>query len=52
MNFLSFLRDCTKTSSKYLMELFFSISGMKILHINAENTTGPIEIPKNNLLNS
>ena len=39
-----------KTSSKYVIACFLSISGLKILLIKAENAAGPMEKPQNNLL--
>ena len=40
-----FVCDCMKTSSKYVIAFLLSISGLKILLINAENAAGPMEIP-------
>ena len=34
-----------KTSSKYVIACFLSISGQKILLIKAEKAAGPMEIP-------
>ena len=34
-----------KTSSKYVIAIFLSISGLKILIINAEKAAGSMEIP-------
>ena len=43
MNILSFVCDCIKTSSKFAFLL--SMSGQKILLLNAENAAGLMEIP-------
>ena len=37
MNISSVVCDCTKTSSNYVIAFLLSISGLKILLINAEN---------------
>ena len=37
MNISSFVCDCIKTSSTYVIDILFSISGLKILLINVEN---------------
>ena len=52
MNNLSFVCDCIKTSSTYVIAFLLSISGLKNVLINAEKAEGPMDIPKNNLLNS
>ena len=52
MNISSFVCDCTKTSSNNVIAFLLSFSGLKILLINAENATGPMEISKDDLLNS
>ena len=52
MNISSFVCDCVKTSSKNLIAFLLSMSGQKVLLINAENAAGPMEIPYNNLLKS
>ena len=45
MNISSFVCDCIKTSSEYMIALLLSISGPKNLLMNAENAAGPMEIP-------
>ena len=45
MNVSSFVCDCIKTSSKYVIAFLLSMSVRKILLINAENAAGPMEIP-------
>ena len=45
MNISSFVCDCIKTTSKYVIAFLLSISGQKILFINAENAAGLVEIP-------
>ena len=45
MNISSFVCDCIKTSSNYVIAFFSSVNGLKILLINAENAAGPIETP-------
>ena len=45
MNISSFVCDCIKTSSKYVIAFLLSITGLKILLINAENAAVPMEIP-------
>ena len=45
MKISSFVCDCIKTSSKYVFAFLLSMSGQKILLINAENAAGPMEIP-------
>ena len=47
-----FSLDCMKTSSKYVIAFFLSISGLKISLIKTEKAAGPMDIPSNNLLNS
>ena len=37
--------DCMKTSSKYVIAFFLSISGLKFLLINAEKAAGPMDVP-------
>ena len=34
-----------KTSSKYVIAFFLSISGLKVLLMKAEKATGPMDIP-------
>ena len=41
----SFVCDCIKTSSKYVSAFLLSISGLKIVLINAENAAVPMEFP-------
>ena len=45
MNISSFVCDCLKTSSKFMIAFFLSISGLRVLFINAENAAGPMETP-------
>ena len=45
VNISSFVCYCIKTSSKYVIACFFSISGLKILLIKAEKAAGPMDIP-------
>ena len=45
MNFSSFVCDCIETSSMYVIAFFLSISGLKILLINAEKAAGPMDMP-------
>ena len=45
MNISSFVCDCIKTSSKYMIAFLLSMSGLKTLLVNAENAAGPMEIP-------
>ena len=45
MNFSSLVYDCIKTSSKVVIAFFLSISGLKILLMNAEKAAGPIDMP-------
>ena len=45
MNISSFVFDCIKTSSKYVIAFLLNISGLKILIIKAENAADPMEIP-------
>ena len=45
MNISSLVCDCIKTSSKYVIAFFFSISGLKILLMKAEKAAGPMDIP-------
>ena len=45
MNILSFVCDCIKTSSKYVIAFLLSMSSRKILLMNAENAAGPMQIP-------
>ena len=45
MKISSFGCDCVKSSSEYVIAFLLSISGLKILLINAENAAGPMEIP-------
>ena len=51
MKISSFVCDCMKTSTKFVIAFLLSFSGRKILLINAENAAGPMEIPQNSLLN-
>ena len=44
-NISSLVCDCIKTSSKYVNVFFLSISGLKILLINAEKADGPMNMP-------
>ena len=41
----SLVFDCMKTSSKYVIAFFLSISGLKFLLINAEKAAGPMDVP-------
>ena len=52
MNISSFVCDCTKTSSKYVIAFLLSMSGQKNLLVKAEKAAGPMDMPLNNLLNS
>ena len=52
MNISSFVCDCIKTSSNHEIAFLVSMSGLKILLMNAEKAAGPMDIPWNNLLNS
>ena len=52
MNNSSFVCDRIKTLSKYVIAFLLSISGLKVLLINAEKAAGPMDMPQNNLLNS
>ena len=45
MNISSFVCVCIKTSSKFVIAFLLSMSGRKILLLNAENAAGPMEIP-------
>ena len=45
MNISSFVCDCIKTTSKYVIAFLLSMSGRKILILNAEKAAGPMEIP-------
>ena len=45
MNISSFVCDCIKLSSKYEIAFLLSISGLKILLINAEKAAGPMDMP-------
>ena len=45
MNISSFVCDCIKTSSKYVIAFLLNIRGLKFLLINAENAAGLMEIP-------
>ena len=44
-NISSLVCDCIKTSSKYVIAFFCSISGLKFLHMKAEKAAGPMDIP-------
>ena len=50
MNISSFVCDCKKSSSKYVIAFSLSLSGQKILLIKAEKAAGPMDMPYNNLL--
>ena len=52
MNISSFVCDYIKASSKYVTAFFLSISGLKILLMNAEKAAGPMETPEINQLKS
>ena len=41
----SFLCDCIKTSSKYVIAFLLSMSGPKILLMKAETAAGPMDMP-------
>ena len=41
----SFVCDCIKTSSTNVIAFLLSLSGRKILIMNAENAAGPVEFP-------
>ena len=45
MNISSFVCDCLKISSKYVIAFLLSMSGRKILLMNAEKVAGPMDIP-------
>ena len=45
MNISSLVFDCIKTSSKYVIAFFLSISRLKILLIDAEKAAGPMDMP-------
>ena len=45
MNISSFVCDCIKTTSKYVIAFLLSMSGRKFLILNAEKAAGPMEIP-------
>ena len=44
MNISSFVYDCIKTSSKYVIAFLLSLSGLKILLMNAEKAAGPLDM--------
>ena len=44
MNISSFVCDCIKTSSKYVIAFLLSISGLKTLLINAEKVISNNEL--------
>ena len=45
MNISSFVCDCIRTSSKYVIAILMSLSDLKILLMNAEKAAGPMDIP-------
>ena len=45
MNISSFVCNCMKTSSKYVIAFLLSMSGLKVLLMKAEKTAGPMDIP-------
>ena len=45
MNISSLVCGCIKTSSKYVIAIFLSISGLKIILMNAEKAAGPMNMP-------
>ena len=45
MNISSFVCDCIKTSSMYVIAILLSMSGRKILLMEAEKAAGPMDMP-------
>ena len=45
MNISSFVCDCIKTSSKYVITFLVSMSGLRVLLMNAEKAAGPMDMP-------
>ena len=45
VSFLVLVCDCIKTSSKFIIAFFLSISDLNILLKNAEKAAGPMDMP-------
>ena len=43
MNISSFVCDCIKISSKFVIAIFLSMTGRKNLLMNAKNDAGPLD---------